>query len=182
MTTARKQPRGKKGSDATRSASKRKASNKSRGPQGHGQPRRPSPLSAAHPDAAGIDVGARVHYVAVPEGRAEPSVRSFGAYTGQLDELVQWLKACGIKTVAMESTGVYWIALYQKLEAAGFEVVLVDARRAKHVPGRKIDVQDCRWLQQLHSYGLLAAAFRPEDLICRLRTLQRYRKGLRKIG
>jgi transposase len=78
----------------------------------------------------------------------------------------------------MESTGVYWIALFQKLEAAGLEVLLVDARRAKHVPGRKSDVQDCRWLQQLHSYGLLAPAFRPEDAICRLRTLQRHRKSL----
>jgi transposase len=178
MSTARKQPREKKGSDAQRSASKRKAS-KSRGPQGPGQPRRASPpLTVAHPDAAGIDVGARVHYVAVPEGRAEPPVRSFGAYTAQLDELVQWLKRCGIKTVAMESTGVYWVALYQKLEAAGFEVLLVDARQVKHVPGRKSDVQDCQWLQQLHSYGLLRAAFRPEDAICRLRTLQRHRKGL----
>jgi transposase len=91
---------------------------------------------------------------------------------------VRWLKSCGIKTVALESTGVYWIALYQKLEAAGLEVVLVDARRAKHVPGRKSDVQDCQWLQQLHSYGLLAPAFRPEDAICRLRTLQRHRKSL----
>jgi transposase len=178
MSTARKQPRGKKGSDAQRSASKRKASKKSRGPQGHGPPRRSAPLPVAHPDAAGIDVGARVHYVAVPEGRAEPPVRSFGAYTAQLDELVQWLQSCGIKTVAMESTGVYWIALYQKLEAAGFEVLLVDARQVKHVPGRKSDVQDCQWLQQLHTYGLLRAAFRPEDAICRLRTLQRHRKGL----
>jgi len=105
-------------------------------------------------------------------------VRSLGAYTAQLDELVQWFKDCGIKTVAMESTGVYWIPLYQKLEEAGFEVLLVDARQAKHVPGRKSDVQDCRWLQQLHSYGLLRAAFRPEDSICRLRTLQRHRKNM----
>ena len=90
------------------------------------------------------------------------SVRSFGAYTAQLDELVQWFKDCGIKTVAMESTRVYWIALYQKLEEAGFEVLLVDARQAKHVPGRKSDVQDCQWLQQLHTYGLLRAAFRPK--------------------
>jgi transposase len=80
--------------------------------------------------------------------------------------------------VAMESTGVYWIPLFQKLEEAGFEVLLVDARQAKHVPGRKSDVQDCRWLQQLHSYGLLRAAFRPEDGICRLRTFQRHRKNL----
>src|SRR5690242_18494386 len=133
---------------APRSAPKRKASGR-RSPKGKGH-RPGADLTVKNPDAAGIDIGARVHYVAVPEGRAEPSVRSFGAYTAQLDELVQWLQSCGIKTVAMESTGVYWIALYQKLEAAGFEVLLVDARRAKHVPGRKSDVQDCRWLQQLH--------------------------------
>jgi transposase len=181
MTTARKQPRGKKGSDAPRSASKRKASKKGRSPRGHGPRRKGSPppsLTIAHPDAAGIDVGARVHHVAVPEGRAEPPVRSFGAYTAQLEELVRWLQSCGITTVAMESTGVYWIALYQKLEEAGFEVLLVDARQVRHVPGRKSDVQDCQWLQRLHSYGLLRAAFRPEDAICRLRTLQRHRKGL----
>jgi transposase len=146
-------------------------------PAGKGHPRR-SNLTLAHPDAAGIDVGAQVHYVAVPEGRAEPSVRSFGAYTAQLEELVQWLKGCGIKTVAMESTGVYWFALFQRLEAAGLEVLLIDARQVKHVPGRKSDVQDCQWLQQLHRYGLLRAAFRPEDAICRLRTLQRHRKSL----
>src|SRR5689334_7983387 len=109
MSTTRKPTRGNKGFDAPRSASKRKASGRPR-PQSEGHPQR-SILTIAHPDAAGIDVGARVHYVAVPEGRAEPSVRSFGAYTAQLEELVQWLKSCGIKTVAMESTGVYWIAL-----------------------------------------------------------------------
>jgi transposase len=172
----KKATRKQRGSPAQRSAPERKASGR-RSPKGKGH-RRGADLTVKNPDAAGIDVGARVHYVAVPEERAQPSIRSFGAYTAQLEALVQWLKACGIKTVAMESTGVYWIALYQKLEAAGFEVVLVDARRAKHVPGRKSDVQDCRWLQQLHSYGLLAAAFRPEDAICRLRTLQRHRKSL----
>jgi transposase len=178
MSTARKQPRQNEGSDASRSASKRKASG-SRCPQGKGARRKRSkPLSVAHPDAAGIDVGARVHYVAVPEGRAEPAVRSFGAYTAQLEALVQWLQSCGITTVALESTGVYWVALYQKLEEAGLEVLLVDARQVKHVPGRKSDVQDCQWLQQLHTYGLLRAAFRPADAICRLRTLQRHRKGL----
>jgi len=176
MSTARKQREEKKGSDAQRSASKRKARD-SHCQQGDGNRRR-SKLTITNPDAAGIDVGARIHYVAVPEGRAEVSVRSFGAYTAQLDDLVQWLKDCRIKTVAMESTGVYWIPLFQKLEEAGFEVLLVDARQAKHVPGRKSDVQDCQWLQQLHSYGLLRAAFRPEDSICRLRTLQRHRKNL----
>src|SRR5277367_4033104 len=184
MSTASQQEQEEKGSDAQRSASKRKA----RGghcPQGKGSRRRStrsklarSKLTITNPDAAGIDVGSRVHYVAVPEDRAPVSVRSFGAYTGQLDELVQWLKDCGIKTVAMESTGVYWIPLYQKLEEAGFEVLLVDAHQAKHVPGRKSDVQDCQWLQQLLTYGLLRAAFRPEDSICRLRTLQRHRKNL----
>ena len=173
----------KKGSDAPRSASKRQASGSHR-PQGKGHRRRSkrsketrSELTITNPDAAGIDVGARTHYVAVPEGRAEASVRSFGADTAQLDELAQWLKDCGIPTVAMESTGVYWVSLYQKLEEAGFEVLLVDAHQVKHVPGRKSDVQDCQWLQQLHSYGLLRAAFRPEDSICRLRTLKRHRKS-----
>jgi transposase len=175
MSTAVKQP-AKNGSHAQRSALKRKARGR-RGPQGPGHQRR-SKLTISNPDAAGIDVGSRVHYVAVPGDRAEVSLRSFGADTAQLDELVQWLKECGIKTAAMESTGVYWIALFQKLEEAGLEVLLVDARQAKHVPGRKSDVQDCQWLQQLHRYGLLRAAFRPEDAICRLRTLQRHRKDL----
>ena len=176
MSTARKQQEKEKDPTLNARAPKRKARG-SRCPQGKGNRRR-SKLTITNPDAAGIDVGSQVHYVAVPEDRAEESVRSFGAFTAQLDELVQWLKDCGIKTVAMESTGVYWIPLYQKLEEAGFEVLLVDARQAKHVPGRKSDVQDCQWLQQLHSYGLLRAAFRPEDDICRLRTLQRHRKNL----
>ena len=170
------QQEGKKDPTLNARAPKRKARG-SNCHQGKGHQRR-SKLTITNPDAAGIDIGAQVHYAAVPEDRAPVSVRSFGAYTAQLDELVQWFKDCGIKTVAMESTGVYWIPLYQKLEEAGFEVLLVDARQAKHVPGRKSDVQDCRWLQQLHSYGLLRAAFRPEDSICRLRTLQRHRKNL----
>jgi transposase len=176
MAMAAPQQRAENGSNAQRSAPKRKA----RGghcPKGKDH-RRSSKLTITNPDAAGIDVGAQVHYVAVPEGRAAALVRSFGAYTAQLHELVQWLKDCGIKTVAMESTGVYWIPLFQMLEEAGFEVLLVDARQARHVPGRKSDVQDCQWLQQLHSYGLLRAAFRPEDSICRLRSLQRHRKSL----
>jgi hypothetical protein len=129
MSTARHPRKQIPGSSAPRSAPKRKASGR-RSPKGKGN-RHGADLMVKNPDAAGIDVGARVHYVAVPEGRAEPSVRSFGAYTAQLDELVQWLQSCGIKTVALESTGVYWVALYQKLEAAGFAVLLVDARRAK---------------------------------------------------
>lgn len=180
MSRTGKQSRKKKDSTLNARASKRNAST-SHCQQGKGGQRR-SKLTIANPNAAAVDVGSQVHYAAVPEGRAEQSVRSFGAYTAQLEELVQWFKDCKIKTVAMESTGVYWIPLYQKLEEAGFEVLLVDARQVKHVPGRKSDVQDCQWLQQLHSYGLLRAAFRPEDSICRLRTLQRHRKNLVECG
>jgi transposase len=108
-------------------------------------------------------------------GPIECPVRSFGAFTGELDQLVEWLLACKVTTVAMESTGVYWIPLYQKLEAAGLEVVLVNARHLKQVPGRKTDLKDCQWIQQLHSYGLLNGSFRPDDAICRLRTLIRHR-------
>jgi transposase len=176
MSTASKQQQGKKDSTLNAKALKRKARGSHRR-QGEGNQRR-SELTITNSDAAGIDIGSQVHYVAVPEDRTQRAVRSFGAYTAQLDELAHWLKECAVKTVAMESTGNYWIPLYQKLEEAGFEVLLVDARQAKHVPGRKSDVQDCRWLQQLHSYGLLRAAFRPEDCICRLRTLQRHRKNL----
>lgn len=180
MSTTGKPSRKKKDPTLNARASKRKVSTR-RCHQGKGGQRR-SRLTIANPNAAAVDVGSQVHYAAVPEGRAEQSVRSFGAYTAQLDELVQWFKDCKIETVAMESTGVYWIALYQKLEEAGFEVLLVDARQVKHVPGRKSDVQDCQWLQQLHSYGLLRAAFRPADSICRLRTLQRHRKSLVECG
>ena len=99
--------------------------------------------------AAGIDVGSTEHYVCVPEDavpEGESNVRSFGAYTGDLDKLVEWLQLCGVKTVAMESTGVFWIPLAQKLEAAGLEMVLFNARHLRHVPGRKTDVKDCQWL------------------------------------
>ena len=134
-----------------------------------------------HPRAAGIDVGAAEHCVAVPPdspGADHRPVRKFRAFTEDLDALVEWLKACQVDTVAMESTAVYWIPLFQKLEAASIEVILVDARAVKHAPGRKSDVQDCQWLQQLHSYGLLRAAFRPEDSVYRLRTLVRHRQSL----
>ena len=129
-------------------------------------------------DAAGIDIGASSHFVAVPEDRDERPVREFAAYTADLYQLADWLKACGIKTVAMESTGVYWIPLFQVLEERGFEVRLVDARRVKNVSGRKTDVSDCQWLQQLHTYGLLSAAFRPDDDTCVLRSYMRQRDGL----
>ncbi len=126
-------------------------------------------------------MGSTSHYVAVPPDsvpETESSVRCFESFTGELHKMVEWLNASGVKTVAMESTGVYWIGVYQVLEQAGFEVVLVNARHVKHVPQRKTDVSDCQWLQQLHSYGLLSASFRPQDEICRLRSLMRHRANL----
>lgn len=131
-----------------------------------------------NPDAAGIDVGAREHYVAVPADRDLQPVRCFGAFTQDLHRLAQWLLQSGIKTVAMESTGVYWIPLYQILESYGLAVKLVNARHVKHVPGRKTDVQDCQWLQQLESFGLLSGSFRPAAKICILRSYMRQREML----
>ena len=138
-------------------------------------------LEILRPDAGGIDCGAQEHYVAVPPDRVrpgEPTVRRFSAFTEGLDAAVDWLKECRVSTVAMESTGVYWIPLYQKLEAAGIEVYLVNARHVRHVPGRKSDVQDGQWLRKLHRFGLLNASFRPQDIICRLRSLHRHRDNL----
>ena len=135
-------------------------------------------LEVLHPDAAGIDVGGTAHYVAVPNEAAVESVRQFGVYTRDLHALADWLKACGVKIVAMESTGVYWIPLYELLESRGFEVMLVDARQVKNVSGRKSDVLDCQWLQQLLSYGLLKAAFRPQEQFCQLREFNRLRTRL----
>jgi Transposase IS116/IS110/IS902 family./Transposase. len=138
-------------------------------------------LEVLRPDAAGIDCGAEEHYIAVPPDRVaagEPTVRCFSAFTEGLEAAVDWLKACRITTVAMESTGVYWIALHQKLEAAGIEVYLVNARHVRNVPGRKTDVQDSQWLRQLHRFGLLNASFRPQDIVCRLRSLHRHRDNL----
>ncbi len=135
-------------------------------------------LSLLNPNAAGIDIGSQQHYVAVPEGRDEVVVRSFPSFTPDLYKLANWLKKCGIETIAMESTGVYWIPLYEILSSRGFEVKLVNARHVKNVSGRKTDVLDCQWLQQLHSYGLLSGAFRPDDQICQLRAYNRHREML----
>lgn len=131
-------------------------------------------------DAAGIDVGSREHYVCVPADRDSKNIRTFGAFTSDLKEMAAWLKKCNIKTIAMESTGVYWIPLFQILETNGFEVKLVNARHVKNVPGRKTDVEDCQWLQRLHNYGLLNGSFRPEDQICVLRSYTRQRDRLIK--
>jgi len=110
--------------------------------------------------------------------KANSNVCSFGAFSGDLDKLVEWLVACGIKTLAMESTGVYWIPLVQKLEMAELEVILVNAKHLRYVPGRKSDVKDCQWLQQLHCYGLLNGSFRPAPDICALRSWVRHRHNL----
>lgn len=138
----------------------------------------PKNLPMIHAHAAGIDVGSRQHYVAVPEGRDETTVRCFGSFTQDLDALADWLAACGIETIAMEATGVYWIPLFELLERRGFEVKLVEPRRLKNVPGRKTDVVDCQWIQRLHSYGLLEGSFRPLDQICELRCYLRQREML----
>jgi transposase len=141
---------------------------------------RPSsePLRIVHADAAGIDIGSKKHYVAVPPGRDRKPVRSFGCLTPDLHSMAKWLKRCGVMTAAVESTGVYWIPVMQVLEEYGLEVYLVDARQAKNMPGRKTDVKDCQWLQQLHAHGMLTRAFRPADAVCVLRSYWRHRKGL----
>ena len=135
-------------------------------------------LPTLHPHAAGIDVGAREIYVAVPPAAGPQPVRAFPTFTADLLALRDWLKTCGITTVAMESTGVYWIPLYQILDAAGIEVCLVNARHCQNLPGRKSDVQDCQWLQYLHAVGLLRGSFRPPEMVCAVRSLLRHRANL----
>jgi transposase len=129
-------------------------------------------------NAAGIDVGAREIFVAVPPDRDPQSVRSFQTFTADLRAMAAWLVQCRITTVAMESTGVYWIPPHEILEEAGIRVCLVNSKHVKHVPGRKTDIQDCQWLQYLHSVGLLKASFRPDSQICALRSLSRHRSSL----
>jgi transposase len=135
-------------------------------------------LSVIHPFAAGIDVGSTSHVVAVPCDLDERPVRTFGTFSGDLHRLAEWLSEVGITTVAMESTGVYWIPVFEILEARGFEVLLVNARAVKNVPGRKTDVNDAQWLQQLHQHGLLRGSFRPRDGVARLRAYLRHRERM----
>ena len=135
-------------------------------------------LERIQPDAAGIDCGAEHHYVAVPPDRDTQPVQAFRTFTGELGRLADWLTRCRIKTVAMESTGVYWIPLFEILEARGMEVVLVNAHHLRNVRGRKSDVSDCEWLRELHSVGLLSASFRPAAEIVVLRTYLRQRASL----
>ena len=133
-------------------------------------------------NAAAIDIGATMHTAAVSgESTSEP-VRNFGTFTADLHRLVNWFAECGVETVVMESTSVYWIPIFELLDARGFAVHLVNARDAKHVPGRKTDVSDAQWLQRLHSYGLLRASFRPTGQICELRSYLRQRERLLEYG
>jgi transposase len=141
-------------------------------------PEAAKPLHEPKPDAAGIDLGATEIWVAVAPDRCQMPVRRFGAFTQDLLAILQWLLECGIRTVAMEATGVYWIPLYQLVADAGIEVCLVNARHVKNVPGRKSDVRDCQWLQYLHSVGLLMASFRPAQIICQTRSIYRFRQNL----
>lgn len=136
-------------------------------------------LLEAH--AAGIDIGASEHWVCVPTGNDEP-VRRFGCFTRDLRALADWLASCGVTTVAMESTGVYWMPLFEVLESRGLKVFLVNARHLKSVPGRKSDVLDCQWLQQLHSYGLLQGSFHPDAAMRVLRSYIRHRETLVRSG
>ena len=131
-----------------------------------------------NPDAAGVDIGSKEHWACVPAGRTEQNIRKFATFTADLEAMADWFEQCGVTTVAMEATGVYWIPLFQVLERRGFRAVLVNARQTKNVAGRKSDVQDCQWIQRLHTYGLLQGSFRPEDPYCVLRTYLRHRDEL----
>jgi transposase len=139
-------------------------------------------IETLNPNAAGIDIGSESHYVSVGIEKDERPVRNFGCYTPDLVEMAEWLKSCGVSTVAMESTGVYWIPVYQVLEQHGLDVKLVDARHVKNVPGRKTDVVDCQWIQQLHSYGLLSGCFIPSAEIGVLREYWRQRANLVELS
>ena len=144
-----------------------------------GKPRvSPTVFERLNPNVAGIDCGSAEHFVAVPPDRDPTPVQSFTTFTSDLLRLADWLTACGVRSVAMEATGVYWIPVYEILEARGFEVLLVNARHLKNVPGRKSDVSDCEWIRELHSVGLLRGSFRPSDAIVALRAYLRHRQTL----
>lgn len=140
--------------------------------------RRRSTLKSMNPDAAGVDIGSRFHVVAVPPDRDDNPVRSFDSFTGDLHRLADWMESCGVRTVAMESTSVYWMPLYSILDSRGFEVLLTNARDVKHVPGRKSDVNDAQWLQRLHEFGLVRGSFHPAEGFDTLRAYLRQRERL----
>lgn len=141
-----------------------------------------SAMSVVYPDAAGIDVGSREHFVCVPADRDAQPVRSFASFTEELVAMGRWLKSCGIRQVAMEATGVYWIPLFEVLERQGFEVMLVNGRQTKRAAARKSDVLDCQWIQQMMMFGLLSGSFRPADALCAVRALVRLRARLIRDG
>ena len=142
------------------------------------KPKNDRTMPMIHPNAAAIDIGAAMHMAAVRADRTPEPIRSFGTFTTDLHRLVDWFTECGVETVVMESTSVYWIPIFELLDARGFAVFVVNARDAKHVPGRKTDVSDAQWLQRLHSYGLLRASFRPKGQIAELRAYVRQRERL----
>ncbi|WP_110057030.1 transposase [Chitinophaga sp. S165] len=135
-------------------------------------------MPLVNPNAAGIDIGSTLHAVAVPEGRDINRVKSFGAMTCDLKAIIEWLRYCKIDTVAMESTGIYWKALFRLLVRHGFEVYLVNAKEVRNVSGRKTDEDDALWIQKLHSCGLLKSSYLPGDEQETLRTMVRYKKSL----
>ena len=135
-------------------------------------------LKPVNVGAAAIDIGSKMHMAAVNPACTDEPVRTFGTFTRDLHSLADWFKTCGVTSVAMESTGVYWIPAYEILEQRGFEVILVNARYAKNVPGRKTDVSDAAWLRQLHSYGLLRGSFRPDAEVAPLRAYLRQQERL----
>lgn len=137
-----------------------------------------SPLPIVLPNAAGLDIGKEEIVAAVPPDRDPQPVRRFPTFTPDLHALAEWLAACGIESIALESTGIYWIPIFEILEERGFQVFVVNAAHLRRVPGRKTDIQDCQWLQQLHALGLLKGSFRPDAEICALRTLLRHRAQL----
>ena len=140
--------------------------------------RESAPMPVVHPHAAGLDIGSSEIWAAVPADSDPIAVRPFPSFTPDLHALADWLSACGVQTVAMESTGVYWSPIYEMLQARGFQVYLVNARHLQNVPGRKSDVKDCQWIQRLHSFGLLSASFRPEAEMVMLRAYLRQRADL----
>ena len=135
-------------------------------------------LEIVHPDAAGIDIGGREHWVAISPDRDEDPVRRFDCFTADLEQMAKWLVEKGVCSVAMQSTGVYWMPVYEVLEQSGLEVYLVNARHTKNLPGRKSDVQECQWLLKLHTFGLLNNSFQPTDEIRVARTMWRHRSNL----
>jgi transposase len=161
-------------------AKAQKSRSKSRAKQNHRAKLKPQDgtlgLQVVHPKAAGIDIGNEEHWVAVPPDLDAEPVQSFGCFTQDLQELADWLLRCGIETVAMQSTGVYWIALYDMLAERGVRVFVVNAQDTKNLPGRKTDIQECQWLLRLHAYGLLRNSFRPEEEILVMRTYWRQRQ------